>query len=147
MVLTDKKIMQKQNNKQNHQQSHKQNHKENNKQIHQQDNEAIKNRILDLLSESGKSDYELEKYLGIGRGRVSHWRYETNKTFLQFIVPICEFFDTDANYLFYGVDKSASPKVMDQLSPSERELIRMYRLVGDDVQKHVKEGLRIFTET
>lgn len=115
--------------------------------MHKQDNEAIRKRILSLLSESGKSDSELEKYLGIGRGRVSHWRYEKNGTFLQFIAPICEFFNTNTHYLFYGVDETIPPEEVDRLSPNESDLIRMYRLVSDDIQKYVKEGLRLFTES
>ena len=115
--------------------------------LHKQDNEAIRGRILNLLSESGKKDSELEEFLGIGRGRVAHWRYEKNVTFLQFIVPICEFFETNTSYLFYGIDETSPPKEMDQLSPNETELIRMYRLVDDKQKDYVKEGLELFTET
>ena len=111
-----------------------------------QDNEAIRNRIMTTLEESGKTDTELEHFLGVGRGRVAHWRYEKNVTFLQFIVPLCEFLGTNVNYLFYGIDETQPLEETSQLSPNEKDLIHMYRSVDERKQKYVKEGLRLFTD-
>ena len=111
--------------------------------LHNQDQEAIRKRIMDLLSESGKSDRELEEYLRIGRGRIAHWRYEKNTTFLQYITPMCEYFGTSPNYMFYGTEDVDEPA---ELSPNEKNLIKMYRAVSKDKQRYVMEGLRLFTK-
>ncbi len=112
--------------------------------MNRQNSDEIRNRIMNLLSESGKSDKDLESYLEIGRGRVAHWRYDRNVTFLQFIIPICEYFHTNPNYLFFGVEQVEDPV---ELSPDEKDLVRLYRQLDDRKQKYVKEGLKIFTET
>ena len=113
---------------------------------HEQNNEAIRERIMTLLEESGKTDTELERFLGVGRGRVAHWRYEKSATFLQYIAPMCEFFGTNVNFVFYGIDDSQPLEETSQLTPNEKELIRMYRSVDERTQKYVKEGLRLFTD-
>ena len=107
-------------------------------------NYNVLERILELMSEKGLSDRDFELNLGIGKGMVSHWKYEKRTTFLQYICPICELLETNPNYLFYGVEQTDDPI---ELSPNEKDLIRMYRMVDDDKKRFLKEGLRLFIES
>lgn len=75
---------------------------------------------------------------------ISHWRYENRLSFLRQITPLCQLLETNPNFLFMGTEQTDDPV---ELSPDEKDLIRLYRTVDDERKKYITEGLRLFTKT
>ncbi len=48
-------------------------------------------RILDLLKEKGSTEKDMVRYLGIGNGAFTHWKYEGQKSFHQHIGAMAEY--------------------------------------------------------
>ena len=103
---------------------------------------GVVERIFALMDYQGVTDRDIEEYLCVGRGMVSHWRNDGRNSYLQFINAICEYLQTTPNYLFQGYESRSEPDI---ISPMERELIQMYRKTDDEQQKFIKDGLRLLT--
>ncbi len=84
-------------------------------------------RILDLLKEKGSTEKDMVRYLGIGNGAFTHWKYEGQKSFHQHIGAMAEYLGVTPNFLLYGEDKEVN---VDTLSVSEIKLIKLYRGMG-----------------
>ena len=105
--------------------------------------DPIVRRMLVLLTEKGKTEKDLTDYLGMSPGTMSKWKYYDSKVYLQYIVKICEFLETDPNYLFLGEETSLEIKGLTQV---ENNIIRLFRTVDSRKQKCIRETLRIFAE-
>ncbi len=103
--------------------------------------EGIAERIFNLMKDRGVTDKELEEHLGIGKGMVSHWKYGGRNTYLRYINAICDFLETNPNYIFRGVTEDSK-----ELNPIEEDILRMLRMVDEPKQKHIRQELRLFTE-
>ena len=105
--------------------------------------EGVLERILSLLDHKGITDKSFEEALNVGRGMVSHWRYDGRNSYLQYINAICEILETTPNYLFNGVEKDDE---IVNLSPIEKDLIQNYRNVDDELKKYILDLSNIFVK-
>ena len=105
--------------------------------------EGVLERILSLLDHKGITDKSFEEALNVGRGMVSHWRYDGRNSYLQYINAICEILETTPNYLFHGVERDDE---IVNLSPIEKDLIQNYRNVDDELKKYILDLSNIFVK-
>lgn len=73
---------------------------------------------------------------------MSKWKYDGSYVYIKYIEKICEFLDTTPNYLFYGPEDEE-----ERLSPTEKEIIRMYRSLDDGRKKCIQESIGYFKES
>ncbi len=99
-------------------------------------------RIVRLVKEKGKRERDLTDHLGLSPGAMSKWKYDGSYVYIKYIEEICEFLDTTPNYLFYGSEDEE-----ERLSPTEREIIRMYRSLDDGRKKCIQETIGYFKES
>ncbi len=64
-------------------------------------------RILDLISKSGNSDYSIEKTLRFTQGTISNWRRNKNKVSSDAIGKLARYFNVSADYLLCLTDEPA----------------------------------------
>lgn len=78
-------------------------------------------RILQLISQSGKSDYSIEHTLGFTQGTISNWRRSKNKVSTEAIVKLANYFNVSTDYLLCLTD-APTPLNWEQGTnpPSER---------------------------
>ena len=95
-------------------------------------------RILSLIEAQKVNDRDLENYIGVGRGMVSHWRYDGSTSYLRYIIPICKYLNTSPNYIFYGTEQVEDPV---ELTPVEKEIIKTYRKLSSNWQSYVHKGI------
>ena len=106
--------------------------------------DPVVKRISGLLLEKGKSEKELTDYLGLPPGTMSKWKYYDSKLYLKYILEICNYLETDPDYLFLG---NVIPKENKNLTTVENEMIDLFRTINERQQKCILETLRIFSET
>ena len=99
-------------------------------------------RIIELVKSRGKKEIELAEYLHIPTGSMAKWKYYGGTSYLRYIDQICEFLDTTPNYLFWGVEETE-----DQLSVSEKEMLRMYRDFDDGRKKSIQDAMKYFSKS
>ena len=104
--------------------------------------DPVLTRIVALMEERGTTDKALSEYLGVGKGTISHWKYNRRSTYLQYINPICDFLETTPTYLFRGVQDEG----VGEMTPSESEMIRNYRKVGKEGQNCVRTMLNLLAK-
>ncbi len=104
----------------------------------------IMSRITKLLVERGRTDLELAGFLGVGTGTISHWKYNRRSTYLLYINQICEFLETDPNYLFWG---SKNQNDMTGLDPIEEEMIKTYRSMDKERRDCVRNVLKLLSKS
>ena len=63
--------------------------------------------------------------------------------YLKYIIPICEFLKISPNYLFLGTSDTGD---IDNLTPMENEVLKLFRSVDDTRKKCIRETLRLFAE-
>lgn len=97
-------------------------------------------RIIELVKRRRKKEIELAEYLRIPTGSMAKWKYYGGTSYLRYINQICEFLDTTPNYLFWGIEKTE-----DQLSVSEKEMLRMYRSFDDCRKKCIRDAMKYFS--
>ena len=103
------------------------------------ENPVVK-RIVELINSQGKKEKDLTNYLGISPGAMSKWKYDGSFVYIKHIEQICEFLDTTPNYLFFGPEDEEK-----RLTPIEKDVIRMYRGLGKERKKCVRDILRYFS--
>lgn len=86
--------------------------------------DGIVRRILKIMKEKGVSQQELERFLGLGNGIFTHWKYNGSKSYLNYIDRIAECLNVSKNYLLEGRDDSVNN---DSMSLYEIEVIKMLR--------------------
>lgn len=99
-------------------------------------------RIIELVKSRGKKEIDLAEYLHIPTGSMAKWKYYGGTSYLRYVDRICEFLDTTPNYLFWGVEETE-----DQLSFSEKEMIRMYRNLEDGKKNCLRDIMKYFSKT
>ena len=90
---------------------------------------AVVDRIEELLSLQKKTKQDLIRYLGLANGAFTSWRYRNGKSYLLHIEKIAEFLGTTPNYLLKGIDDNVN---LDTLSAFEIEIVSLYRRMNSD---------------
>ena len=90
----------------------------------------IKERLIELRKINGISQRELARQTGITQAAISLWEKGTQQPNADSIQRICNFFDISTDYFLghsedYGNIQYSEQK--EELTPSERELLEMYR--------------------
>lgn len=90
----------------------------------------IKERLIELRKINGISQRELARQTGITQAAISLWEKGTQQPNADSIQRICKFFDISTDYFLghsedYGNIQYSEQK--EELTPSERELLEMYR--------------------
>ena len=98
-------------------------------------------RIIELVKSRGKKEIDLAEYLSIPTGSMAKWKYYGGTSYLRYIDQICEFLDTTPNYLFWGVEETE-----EQLSVSEKEILRIYRNLDDGKRKCIRDVMKYFSK-
>ena len=96
-------------------------------------------RIVELIRKRGKYEKDLTDYLGIAPGAMSKWKYDGSYVYIKYIEEICEFLDMTPNYLFLGPEDEE-----ERLTPSEKELVGMYRKLDDGRKECITQTLKYF---
>ena len=99
----------------------------------------IVHRIVGLIEDQGKKEKDLTDFIGVSPGTMSKWKYDGSNVYLKYIEEICEFLETTPNYLFYGTDEENYTK-------TEKEMIRMYRILDNGRKKCIRDTLKYFAE-
>ena len=90
---------------------------------------AVVDRIEELLSLQKKSKQDLIRHLGLANGTFTSWRYRNGKSYLLHIERIAEFLGTTPNYLLQGKDDIVN---FDTLSAIEIEILSLFRKMKND---------------
>ena len=98
-------------------------------------------RMVGLIREQGRKEKDLTDYLGLSPGAMSKWKYDGSFVYIKHIDRICEFLDTTPNYLFFGPEDDE-----ERLTRAEKDIIRMYRGLGKDRQKCIRDTLKFFSD-
>ena len=105
--------------------------------------DAVLNRILELMKMKGMTEKEMVGHLGLANGAFTPWKYEGSKTYLQHIGPMSEYLGVTPNYLLYGVDEYVN---MDTISATEIDLIRLYRKMNERKKDCLIRTARVFAD-
>lgn len=93
---------------------------------------AVVDRIEELLSLQKKSKQGLIRHLGLANGTFTSWSYRNGKSYLLHIDRIAEFLGTTPNYLLQGIDDNVN---FDTLSAIEIEILYLFRIMKNN-RKH-----------
>lgn len=88
---------------------------------HTESENPIVERITDLLLKHGKTQKDLTEYLGVTKTMYSEWKSGRTHSYQRYAEQIAEFLDSTPEFILYG----------DTGDPDEKELIRIYRTLGD----------------
>ena len=102
--------------------------------------DMVVQRMVRLLRKQGKEEKELMNYIGLQSGSMKNWKYAGSYGYMKYMKEICEFLDTTPNYLFYGPDDPER-----RMTPTEREMIQMYRDIDEDRKKHITDLMKDLT--
>jgi transcriptional regulator with XRE-family HTH domain len=81
----------------------------------------ILTKIMSLFDESEKSDFDLEKEIGLPRSTIYKWRKGVNKAYKNYVIQIADYFNVSVDYLLGRETPSNG------LSDEERELLDLYK--------------------
>lgn len=98
-------------------------------------------RMVELIKDQGKRERDLTDYLGISPGTMSKWKYDGSYVYIKHMDKICEFLGTTPNYLFFGPEDKD-----ERLTPSEKEMIQIYRSLDNGKKKCIRDTMRYFAE-
>lgn len=87
-------------------------------------------RIKPLFDQSGKSDAELEREIGIPARKISQWNINYTRSYTKYIPQIAAYFHVSTDYLLGNTDATAP------LIEAERakEKAHDQKIVGEDAQ-------------
>ena len=102
--------------------------------------DMVVQRMIRLLRKQGKEEKELMDYIGLQPKSMKNWKYAGSYGYMKYMGEICEFLDTTPNYLFYGPDDSER-----RMTPTEREMIRMYRDIDEGRKKRITDLMKDLT--
>lgn len=85
------------------------------------------NRILSLLKERNIARGKFLHDLGFNKSAISGWESGEYSSYRKKPPEIAEYFDVSLDWLAGAEQKSRPPKVLDDLSPVEKELIMKLR--------------------
>lgn len=98
--------------------------------------------ILDRISLllGNREQRELTTYLGLKNSAFSDWKSGKSQSFRKYLIEISEFFDVSLDYLAYGKE------VVSQLSDTESDLIKKFKILNDIDQKRVLKQIDTFLQ-
>lgn len=96
--------------------------------------DPVVQRIVDLLGERGITEKELIQRLGMSRGTFTAWKYGRVRSYQGHLNEIADILEVSPNQLLRGVDEEVN---VETLSESEIRLIKAYRAMDNDGQRHV----------
>lgn len=100
-------------------------------------------KILTLLQSVGKSEFSLEKEIGLAQGSIKHWRTAKSKPSTDAIVKIAKYFNISADYLLgtEPTDEEKKQGVMAfYLTPDKEELLMLYEEIGSKLGAEAQKG-------
>ena len=105
--------------------------------------EAMIERVMQLIKQSGLSDNAFEKQLHLSQGTVGNWRSGRNKLSMDAIIKVARYFNVSADYLL-GLTDERKP-----LSPNQTDITNRpdYAISNDFAVKYediIKE--RVFND-
>lgn len=91
-------------------------------------------RFLPLIEDSGKTDQELERLIGLPRSIIYDWKHGRNKSsFKKYAGNFAAYFNVSADYLLGNID---SPNLRQtnalELDENERKIISAYRELNSE---------------
>ena len=103
--------------------------------------DPIFQRILNRLYETGHTDKELLRHLGLANGSMTKWKFHGGESYLKHIRGIAEFLVTTPLYLLTG-------QVMNlgDLTSKEKTFIKKFRAIREKEQEAVIEIVDMFYE-
>lgn len=94
-------------------------------------------KTLQLLQSVGKSEFSLEKEIGLAQGSIKHWRTAKSKPSADAIIKIAKYFNVSADYLL-GTEPTTDDaqgnheiEKRKELRPSQLELIKASEPLND----------------
>ncbi len=101
--------------------------------------------ILKLLQSVGKSEFSLEKEIGIAQGSIKHWRTAKSKPSTDAVIKIAKYFNVSADYLLgtepTDEDKAQGFGTFAYLTSEEQELIMYFNEIGDRLGSEAQKAL------
>lgn len=102
-------------------------------------------RIKPLFAQSGKSDAELEREIGIPAKKISQWNINYTKSYTKYIPQIAAYFHVSTDYLLGNTDDPTPPveaerakKALTEISERELDMSlikRLVQLTPDEMEK------------
>ena len=100
-------------------------------------------RILKLLQSMGKSEFSLEKEIGLAQGSIKHWRTAKSKPSTDAIIKIAKYFNVSADYLL-GTEPTDEEKKQGvsnyEMTPDKEELLMLYEEIGSKLGSEAQKG-------
>ena len=96
--------------------------------------DPVVQRIVELLEERGITEKELIHRLGMSRGTFTAWKYGRVKSYQAHLNEIADILEVSPNMLLRGIDTEVN---VETLSESEIRLIKAYRKMDNEGQRHV----------
>lgn len=116
--------------------------------------DIYKERIQPLFDSTGKTDAELERFIGIPPKTINKWKSGVVKSYVKYIAQIAKYFNVDADYLLgrtddpSPADQKEKPSIVSDegLSPCKKELIDAIISGDDDQAAFVLKMIRLLKE-
>ena len=87
-------------------------------------NDSIVRRMLGVMGEKGISQQELIRYIGLGNGIFTHWKFDGCKTYMKYIDKIAECLGVSKDYLLHGIEDDMNGA---SITEQEIEIIELFR--------------------
>lgn len=101
-------------------------------------------RFLPLIENSGKTDQELEKSMGLPRSIIYDWKHGRNKSsFKKYAANFSEYFNVSTDYLLGKTDNPQGS--MSGFAPETLEFMKRFERLPDDKKKALISFLEAFT--
>ncbi len=105
----------------------------------QMTDDPVVQRIVEILGERGITEKELIQRLGMSRGTFTAWKYGRVKSYQAHLNEIADILDVSPNMLLRGTDDEVN---VETLSESEIRLIKAYRAMDNEGQRHMLDTAR-----
>ena len=87
-------------------------------------------RIKPLFDQSGKSDAELEREIGIPARKISQWNINYTRSYTKYIPQIAAYFHVSTDYLLGNTDVTTPPVEAERAKENAHDP----KTVGEDAQ-------------
>lgn len=102
-------------------------------------------RIKPLFDNSGKTDADLEREIGIPAKKISQWNIGYTKSYNKYIPQISTYFHVSTDYLLGNTDDPAppgekekpAPKTVSGLCEKDQRLLKWFRSLPPEKQKAI----------
>lgn len=101
-------------------------------------------RIKPLFDQSGESDADLERKIGIPAKKINQWNARYTKSYQKYIPQIASYFHVSTDYLLGNTDdprparqKEEPPAEGEELSEKDIRLIQWFRSLPPEKQKAI----------